>query len=247
VFPVERRFISPFDVAVSMSLGAIIDRVERHERRLVLVSPPSPAVVNAVERTFAPQGVRVDVDVEEGVDRPTVVVRDADEVVTIVPLAGGDDAEIEETTDALTSALSTLDRTTFTSYDLRGMVAATREIEDRAWRIRDGRLRAGFQHVSALYDQRAVYTQLATALDVHVYAVPDGTPPEMGDVTVHLDPAPEIERSWFVVYDGGGREENKCALLAEEREERDDRRFAGFLTYAPDLVDEIDAYLSTAY
>ncbi|WP_152041216.1 DICT sensory domain-containing protein [Salinigranum salinum] len=224
-----------------MSLGAIIERVERHERRLTLLSPPSRAVVSAVERTFAPQGVRV--DVEEGTDHPTAMVRDGERVVSTVPLAG-DDAGLEATTDALVTALSTLDRTTFASYDLRGMVAATREIEDRAWRVGRGRLRAGFQHVRALSDQRPVYRQLATVLDVHTYAVPDGPPPDLGDAVVHLDPAPEIERSWFVVYDGGGSAANKCALLAEER---DDRQFSGFLTYAPDLVDEIDDYLATAY
>jgi DICT domain-containing protein len=66
----------------------------------------------------------------------------------------------------------------------------------------------------------------------------------MGDAVVHLDPTSEIERSWFVVYDGDGRAADKCALLAEER---DDRQFSGFLTYAPDLVDAIDDYLATAY
>jgi hypothetical protein len=229
-----------------MSLGGIIDRVERRQRRLTLVSPPSRAVVSAVERTFAPQGVRVDVEVEveDGADHPTVMLHDGDDVVSIVPLAGGDDAGIEAATDALTSALSTLDRTTFASYDLRGMIAATREIEDRAWRTRRGRLRAGFQRVRALNSQRAVYARLGEPLEVHAYAVPDGSPPDMGSVTVHLDPAPEIERSWFVVYDGGGDAANKCALLAEDR---GDRQFSGFLTYAPALVDEIDAYLAETY
>lgn len=224
-----------------MSLGAIIDRVERHERRVTLVSPPSRAVVSAVERTFGPQGISV--DVEEGTDRPTALVRDGRDVVTVVPLSA-DDRDFEAATDALTDALSTLDRTTFVSYDLRGMFAATREIEDRAWRVGEGRLRAGFQRVDSLGEQAAVYTQLATVLDVHTYAVPGGRPPAMGDATVHLEPAPEIERSWFVVYDGGGRATDKCALLAEER---GDRQFSGFLTYAPELVDEIDAYLAATY
>lgn len=223
-----------------MSLSAIVDRVERRQRRLVLVSPPSRAVVSAVERTFAPQGVHV----EEGSDRPTAVVRDGDEVISIVPLDGTDGTGMEATTDALTSALSMPERTTFASYDLRAMFAATREIEDRAWRVRRGRLRAGFQRVRALHDQRAVYTQLATALDVHTYAIPDGPAPDMGNATLHLHPSRELERAWFVVYDGGGEPANKCALLAEER---GDRRFTGFLTYAPELVDEIDTYLAGAY
>lgn len=224
-----------------MSLGAIIDRVERHGRRVTLVSPPSRAVVSAVKQTFGPQGVSV--DVEAGSDRPTAMVRDGPDVIKVVPL-GDDDAAVEAATDELTDALSTLNRTTFVSYDLRGMFAATREIEDRAWRVGDGCLRAGFQRVGALAEQSAVYSQLATALDVHTYAIPDGPPPEMGEATVHLDPAVEIECSWFVIYDGGGRARDKCALVAEER---GDRQFSGFLTYAPDLVDEVDEYIATTY
>lgn len=224
-----------------MSLGAIIDRVERHERRVVLVSPPSRAVVSAVRRTFGPQGVSV--DVEDGADRPSALVRDGRDVVSAVPL-GDDGATVEEATDALTDALSTLDRTTFVSYELRGMFAATREIEDRAWRVGHGCLRAGFQRVGALAAQAAVYTQLATTLDVHTYAVPDGPPPDMGDAVVHLESAPEIARSWFVVYDGGGRARDKCALVAEER---GTRQFSGFLTYAPELVDEVDDYIEATY
>jgi DICT domain-containing protein len=224
-----------------MSLGRIVDRVERHERRVTLQSPPSRAVVSAVRRTFGPQGVSV--DVEDGADRPSALVHDDGDVVTAVPL-GDNDASFEAATEALTDALSTLDRTTFVSYDLRGMFATTREIEDRAWRVGGGRLRAGFQRVDALSEQAAVYTQLATALDVHAYAVPDGSPPDMGGTVVHLEPASEIGRSWFVVYDGDGRAEHKCALVAEER---GTRQFSGFLTYAPDLVDEVDDYIATTY
>jgi hypothetical protein len=226
-----------------MSLAAIVDRVEADERRLTLVSPPSRTVVAAVERAFRPQGVSV--DVEEGPDRPTAVVHDGGEVVSSVPLAASE-AALQVTTDALTDALSALDRTTFTSYGLPGMFAATREIEDRAWRVGDGCLRAGFQHVAALVDQRAVYRQLSTALDVHVYAAPDGDgpPPAMGDTVVHLDSAPEIARSWFVTYDGAGSAADKCALVAEER---GDRQFTGFLTYEPSLVDEVNDYLAAEY
>lgn len=226
-----------------MSLGAIIDRVEHAERRVTLHSPPSRAVVSAVERAFGPQGVGVEVAVEDGADRPRAMVRDGGEVVKTVPLAD-DAAGVEATTDALTDALSTLDRTTFTSYGLRDMFAATREIEDRAWRVRRGCLRAGFQRVGPLADQRAVYRQLATVLDVHTYAVPDGPPPDLGEAVVHLNPAAEIERSWFVVYDGAGQPADKCALVAEER---GDRQFAGFLTYEPALVDEVADYIATQY
>ena len=226
-----------------MSLAAIIDRVEADERRLTLVSPPSSAVVAAIERTFRPQGISV--DVEEGGDRPAAMVHDGGDVVSSVPLAATE-AELQATTDALTDALSTLNRTTFTSYRLAGMFAATREIEDRAWRVGDGCLRAGFQHVAALVDQCEVYRQLATRLDVHAYAAPAaaGHPPAMGETVVHLDDAPEIARSWFVTYDGAGCPADKWALVAEER---GDRQFTGFLTYEPSLVDEVNDYIADEY
>jgi DICT domain-containing protein len=224
-----------------MSLGAIIDRVDAAERRLTLVSPPSDDVVNAVERTFGPQGVSV--EVREGTDQSVAVVHDGDEVIRIVPLVEGGSG-LAAATDAVTDALSSLERTTFTSYGLRGMFAATREIEDRAWRVRRGRLRAGFQQVDALEQQKRVYRQLASALEVHAYAAPGVATPDLGDAVVHLDPAEEIARSWFVVYDGDGDPAHKCALVAEERGER---TFSGFLTYEPSLVDEVDDYLAETY
>jgi DICT domain-containing protein len=135
----------------------------------------------------------------------------------------------------------------FTSYDTRQMVAASREIEDRAWRLGEGSLHAGFQQLSILSDQMEVYTRLASreGLDVHAYACPDAEVPEHDtDLTIHVERSDEIAKSWFVVYDGNGVDENKCALLAEERESR---AFYGFWTYDPDTVDWLIEYLEGAY
>ena len=64
------------------------------------------------------------------------------------------------------------------------------------------------------------------------------------DLTIHVERSDEIRESWFVVYDGGGVDVNKCALVAEEREPRS---FYGFWTYDPETVDWLLEYLSETY
>lgn len=130
-----------------------------------------------------------------------------------------------------------LDDTVFTSLDRRQMLATSREIEDRAWRLGRGRLYAGFQSFSAMEGQVEVYERLATnaGLDVHVFGEPDWGPPEIQGVTLHATDDSEITRVWFVVYDGDAPLDD-CALLAEEREPG---LFHGFWTYDPERVRDI--------
>jgi DICT domain-containing protein len=138
-----------------------------------------------------------------------------------------------------------MDETMFTSWSIEQMVAASREIEDRAWRVGEGSLHAGFQYLSTLRGELPVYERLGSKnLDVHAYAAPDEDPPEHEGFTLHIERAEEIEKSWFVVFDGDGVDENKCALLAEEREPR---KFYGFWTYDPDTVDWIIDHLESTY
>jgi DICT domain-containing protein len=157
--------------------------------------------------------------------------------------------------------LSLFRETTFSTGSRRELLATTREIEDRTWRTGEGRLRAGFQSLSAYRDQIDVYRQVGgeTDLDVHVYGRPDWTPPSVEGVRLHEEAGSELGLVWFVVfYDdravpdteslegaADGRESsNSCALIAEERE-RD--QYYGFWTYDHDLVEQIDAYLAETY
>ncbi|GAA0664344.1 DICT sensory domain-containing protein [Natronoarchaeum mannanilyticum] len=161
--------------------------------------------------------------------------------------------------------LSLFRETAFSTDSRRELLATTREIEDRAWRTGEGRLRAGFQSLSAYQSQLSVYRRLGseTDLDVHVYGRPDWTPPAVEGVRLHEEADDEdIGRVWFVVFrdtaaerDGAGRSaggsdaaanrgSNSCALLAEER--KPDRYF-GFWTYDDEFVAEIDDYLAAAY
>jgi hypothetical protein len=238
-----------------MSLTELISGVEDHEKRLTVFNTDDETV-EAVRDQFRDRNLSVVGDRSES-GRPG-------EFVVLSSMRDGDDEFVTATSvdEVLTAPrrevsdlegdvhhpiLDHLDETMFTSYDTRQMVAASREIEDRAWRLGEGSLHAGFQQLSILSDQMDVYTRLASreGLDVHAYATPDAeVPAHDTDLTIHVERSEEIADSWFVVYDGNGADVNKCALLAEERE---DRAFYGFWTYDPDTVDWLVEYLEGAY
>jgi hypothetical protein len=148
----------------------------------------------------------------------------------------------ETTGPPLENLLALLDGTTFRSFDRRQLLAVSREIEDRAWRIGTGRLHAGFQRPPALAAQRDAYERLADrGLDAHVYfdGAWDADPIE--GVTLHTGTDGQLGRFWFVVLAATG--EQDCALLAMET----DDRYDGFWTYDPDHVADIDGLLRDRY
>lgn len=138
-----------------------------------------------------------------------------------------------------------LENALFASLDRRQLLAAAREIENRAWRVEEGTLRVGFQRVSALEEQIPVYARLGseTDLETHVYVRTELDPPELANVTVHSTTGGEIGDYWFLTLRSGDVEQ-RCALLAEQRAEN---QYYGFWTYDPDLVDEIDTYVRETY
>jgi hypothetical protein len=248
-----------------MSLTELITGVENHEKTLTVFNADAEAV-EAVEERFHDRNLTVRSERTESGRPRAFVLLSAGEGAEYA--AGGEPEEesfvaaasLDDVLDAgdptepgfddasYRPILDHLDETMFTSYDTRQMVAASREIEDRAWRLGKGSLHAGFQYLSILEDQMDVYERLASkdGLDVHAYAYPDQetVPAHDTDLTIHVERAAEIEESWFVAYDGGGVDVNKCALLAEEREPRS---FYGFWTYDPDTVDWIVDYLERSY
>jgi len=154
--------------------------------------------------------------------------------------------ESPEETTAFQRFLTLLDDTLFRSTNRRQLLATSREIEDLAWRRASGRLHAGFQSLTAFRDQLSVYQQLAahSDLDVHVYGHPEWSPPDVDGLTVHAESNDEIGDVWFVTYDGDGDDDDKCALLAEQRESS---LYDGFWTYDSATVDELVAYLERSY
>lgn len=238
-----------------MSLRDVIESVEGREKRLTVFDPPSDAVVTELREYFSSQQVRIDVGESDSSLAGYAVLSDADDdaVLAAVDLADLADLDGPVTagvgeTRAFSPLLEHLDDATFTSYDPEQILAATREMEDRAWRTGTGELHAGFQRTAALRAQKGVYEDLARKrLDIHVYCVPAPDVPAVEGVTIHLEDTPEIRRSWFVVYDGDGDPNHACALLAEERGDPDERTFYGFWTYDPTVVGRVLDHLHDRY
>ena len=234
-----------------MSLTELIAGVEAHEKTLRVFNADDDRVESLREQ-FRDRNLTVAAErTPSGRPAAFAVLSENGEFVTAagveeVLVSSDDGADPEFDDEAYRPVLDHLDETLFTSYHSDQMVAASREIEDRAWRVGEGTLYSGFQRLSVLDEQLDVYGRLADGgLDVHAYAAPDDdVPGHDTDLTIHVERADEIERSWFVVYDGGGADVSKCALLAEERASRG---FYGFWTYDPSTVDWIVDHLESTY
>ena len=234
-----------------MSLRELIAGVEDNEKTLTVFNA-DPEVVTRLREDFGDRNVRVRAEeTPSGKPEEFVTLSHDGEVLTAAGVSdlrqmlNDDPATLGLRDRPYQPILDHLDDTMFTSWDVGQMVTASREIEDRAFRVGSGTLHAGFQYLSTLENELPIYERLgATDVDVHVYAVPDTEPPDCGGFTLHLERADEIERSWFVVFDGGPDPADRCALLAEER---GDRIFYGFWTYDGSTVDYIGDYLGSQY
>lgn len=205
-----------------MSLQQVIADVNDREKTLAV---PGADLADRAAGFFRDQNVTVE---EATADRRDVaVLRRGGAVLARVPVddlremvAGGALSTPGPGVDdsAYRSLLGHLKETTFTSYDVGRMRAASHEIEDRALRTDGGTLYVGFQYASMLDAQRDRYEALgASGVAVHVYAYPDRWTTLVPGVTVHLREDDERRRVWYVVYDGAGRSGLKSALVAEER------------------------------
>lgn len=200
------------------------------------------------------EGTYVDVDrrpLPGGARFPFVVVRDRDGFVVSVPLERVRDLfepRIGQPwdPDVPRDLIDLLEGVVFSSLDRRQLLAVSRDLEGRAWRVGHGALHVGFQRRSAMVDQIPVYERLGaeTALDVHVYCTTDREPPDLANATVHSGPAEELGRFWFLVFDGAGDHLETYALVAEETEPG---HYRGFWTGDPDFVDDVLSYLRETY
>ena len=235
-----------------MSLSELIAGGEAHEKTLTVFNADA-SVATALRERFADRNVRV-VSETTGSGRPGefLTLSDEDGVYAATDLdaffAEFSDRDHHLSDEGRETVLDHLDETLFTSWSIGRMVAASREIEDRAWRVGEGSLHAGFQTLTTLQGELDRYEGLGDSqVDVHAYAVPDTDPPENCSFRLHLDRSEELARSWFVVFDDeseGTGTTQKCALLAEER---DPREFYGFWTYDGATVDYIVDHLETRY
>lgn len=152
---------------------------------------------------------------------------------------------LDDVAEPWRSLYEILANTLFTSFDRRQLLATTREIENRAWRIGAGTLRVGFQSAAAFDAQMPVYRRLAaeTDLDINVY-VADADATDRDGVTVFDASGSEVDDYWLLAYDAAGDPRNACALLAAEQSPGS---YTGFWTYDPDRVEALSSYLRQTY
>jgi hypothetical protein len=126
------------------------------------------------------------------------------------------------------------------------LIVVSRVIERIAAEHGAGTLRASFQRLSRLDDERgtrSVYERVAgTGVDVHVYGVGDADSLSPLPVTVHTGTSYAYRRSWFVVFTPpDGADGDHVALLALEDEPN---VWEGFWTFRPELVTRIERYIA---
>ncbi len=150
----------------------------------------------------------------------------------------------DETSDGYRVLFDVLERMVFSGMNRRELLAVSREIEDRAYRVGEGTLRVSFQTLSTFESQTAVYRTLATEtdLDIHIYGLDDWSPPAIPGITYHTDGAERIEPYWALSYDGGPTASQACGLVAQEHA----NEYTGFWTNDPALVGEIRTTLANA-
>lgn len=225
-----------------MTLGAVLEAATRRRKTLVYHAPEPGDVADQFEAR------NVDVEFQpipaDG-PAPFVTVHEDGAFVAAVALddlqwflapprpAARDPGDLSPAYRAL---YELFDDTVFAALSRRQLLAAAREVEDRAWRTGSGEFHVGFQSVVAFDAQRLVYRQLATEtdLDVHVYVAPEADASDLDDLplAVHRSPHPDVGRYWFLVYDGDDTD-RQSALVAEQT---DTDEYDGVWTYDPELV-----------
>lgn len=229
-----------------MSLLELVDGVETHRKTLTAFNTDE-ASVEALRDRFAAHNVKVTTVESPDLPDEYVVLGEGEEFVTAARVPDLLDPPESGAFDAGDPILEALDRTTFTTFDAAELLAISRDIEERARQVGSGRLHAGFQTLDVLAGELDAYERLAVQSGLHVdaYAAAEGEVPDHDDsLAIHVERSEEIRSTWFVAYDGGGRDEHKCALVAEEREPD---AYYGFWTYDEDTVDYVCSHLQESY
>lgn len=248
------------------SLRSFFDELVTPDRALVVVNRSSPDPVrNLLDSLLDDQPVSItETEAADETDDVVALVEDGavvarstlDELLESVLLINSDlykTGAVDLGEVALPDVLRGLDEVPFR---LRGYPASSKEklllivvsrvIERIAAEHGRGTLRASFQRLSRINDERGtrdVYAALAdTDVDVHVYGVGDAASLSALPVTVHTGTSFPYRRSWFVVFTPPADVEgDRVALLALEDEPN---VWDGFWTFRPALVDRIERYIA---
>ncbi|OLZ40187.1 histidine kinase [Natrinema saccharevitans] len=127
------------------------------------------------------------------------------------------------------------------------LIVVSRYIEQRAWAAGRGTLYSAFQRLSRIDDEIGTYETYAklaeTDVDVHVYGIDDGCPPELG-TTIHTGTGPEYRDGWFVIYDPDDRTAPDAVGTALVCLETEPRVWDAVWTTEPDRVARIEDYVA---
>lgn len=127
------------------------------------------------------------------------------------------------------------------------LIIISRVIERIAAETGDGTLRASFQRLSRIQDEKGTYdvydTLSNTGVEVHIYGVDDLDSSETPPVLVHTGTSYPYKRSWFVVFNppAGTDTADYAALVALEDEPN---VWDAFWTFRPELVSRIENYIA---
>ena len=237
--------------------ATLIDDARRHDTRFTVYAAGEET---GVDDRFGDTGIEIDHQrlPPHGPD-PFVTIHDGGQFAGTLSLADFEEllappivrpGDCNAVSAGYRALFDVLDDTVFSTLDRRQLLGASREIEDRAFRVGHGVLRVSFQRCSAFEPQQEVYRQLAgrAGLEIHVYGgvesatsgaaadgsvgEPDWEPPAIDGLTYHVSTAPALDRYWALAFDGGINERQACALVAREQA----GGYTGFWTYDPETV-----------
>lgn len=245
-----------------MSLSDFVEEVTETNKTLtVFVADEDDPVFAEVERFFGVQNVTVRRQlVDPDGPRDFVVLHQDGDPVAVSTLSdlrdslflrGADskvpsDASLAEgrTPDVVRS----MGNTTFTAAGGEAMLLTqiSHHVLELAHRTGRGRIHVGIGPRSSLeYDpeRTGAFGKLADAgVEVHLYG-PGADGVSDPRVEIH-DATGEGEDCRFAVFDGGGDDARKVAMVAIDPE---GERYSGFWTFEAALVDDVLAYLESTY
>ncbi|MFB6206849.1 MAG: histidine kinase [Haloglomus sp.] len=246
------------------ALSAFIDEVPESETVLMVVNRTDPEpLIDLLDSAFSTQEVTIaERHVPEGTDDVVLLVREGEVVATSAMerlqsaflLINADryrtgahglrEADMPDVLTGLDDIEFQVQGFPASNKEKLLLVLISRFIEGRALRAGAGRFDVSFQRFSRLDDEygtRKVYRWLGdSAVDTHIYGVPDRPVPDELNVSVHGGTHQEYRRSWFVVYRPPEGEDGHVALVALET---GDNVWRAMWTYDPDRVVRIGEYV----
>lgn len=231
---------------------------------LAVVNRDSPEPLQRLlEKMFDRQSVTVDEITRSDEDQDMVYLLDGDRVVARSSFREVANAILLVNSDLYITGARKLDEVdppavinglTDVRFRMRGypesnkekmlLIIISRYIERLALEQGDGKLRASFQYLSRISDEqgtRTVYERLgASETDVHVYGIPDWTPPPGFNIISHGGWNSDFREVWFVVHAPEDDALRHAALVAIQEESL---TWDGVWTYDGERVREINRHI----